>query len=138
MPLPNILNTGFKIDEEKLWAIDISVEEIPIIDIEYNLDIPYLEQEGTSDWNLTPRMLIENFDKELWHARMVNEADIKYPIEIYFHQNVWIILDGVHRFTKYIRLGLKTIRVRKISPEIAQLVKRSEEEYLKCRGLDKI
>jgi hypothetical protein len=134
MTLPNILNTGFKIDEEKLWAFDIPVEEIPIIDIEYNLDIPYLEQEGTSEWNLTPRMLIENFDKELWHAKTVDEADLKYPIEIYFHQNIWIILDGVHRFTKHIKLGLKTIKVRKVSLEIAQLVKRSEEEYRKWRG----
>ena len=63
MPLPEILNIGFKTDEAKLWAIDIPVEEIDISEIDHNLDIPYLEQEGTDDWNLTPRMLIENFDK---------------------------------------------------------------------------
>jgi len=33
MPLPKILNIGFKIDEAKLWA----------------LDIPYLEKMGTDD-----------------------------------------------------------------------------------------
>jgi hypothetical protein len=124
MSLPDILNTGFKTDEPKLWAVDISVEEIPITEIEYNLDIPYFEQEGTNDWNLTPRMLIKNFDKELFHAKQVNEADLKYPIEIYFHKNKWIILDGVHRFVKAIRLGLKTIKARKVSEEIAQLTKR--------------
>jgi len=124
MPLPEILNTGFKTDEPKLWAVDIPVEEIDISEIEYNLDIPYLEQEGTDDWNLTPRMLIENFDKEFSHARKVNEADLNYPIQIYFHKNKWIILDGIHRFTKAIYLGLKTIKVRKVSEEIAQLTKR--------------
>jgi len=124
MPLPEILDTGFKTDEPKLWAVDIPVEEIDISEIEYNLDIPYLEQEGTEDWNLTPRMLIENFDKESFHAKKVNEADLNYPIEIYFHKNKWIILDGIHRFTKAIYLGLKTIKVRKVSPEIAQLTKR--------------
>ncbi|TSA58261.1 hypothetical protein D4R42_00065 [bacterium] len=124
MPLPEILDTGFKIDESKLWAVDIPVEEIAISEIEYNLDIPYLEQEGTEDWNLTPRMLIENFDKEFSHARKVNEADLNHPIQIYFHKNKWIILDGVHRFTKAIYLGLKTIKVRKVSEEIAQLTKR--------------
>jgi len=124
MPLPDILNIGFKIDEPKLWAINIPVEEILISDIDYNLDIPYLEQEGTEDWNLTPRMLIENFDKEFSHAKKVNETDLNYPIEIYFYKNKWIILDGVHRFTKAVRLGLKTIKVKRISPEIAQLAKR--------------
>ena len=73
MSLPNILNTGFKVDEPKLWAVDILVEEIPISEIEYNLDIPYLEREGTDDWNLTPRMLIEDFEKEIPHAKKVNE-----------------------------------------------------------------
>lgn len=124
MPLPDILDTGFKTDEPKLWVIDIPVEEIAVSEIDYNLDIPYLEQEGTEDWNLTPRMLIDNFDKEFFHAKKVNDADLKYPIEIYQHQNKWIILDGVHRFVKAVRLGNKTIKVRKVSPEIAQLTKR--------------
>ncbi|MFH1315850.1 MAG: hypothetical protein ABIH67_05665 [Candidatus Uhrbacteria bacterium] len=124
MPLPDILNTKFKTDEPKLWAVDIPIEEIPISEIKYNLDIPYLEQEGTNDWNLTPRMLIENFNKEFFHANKVNEADLKYPIEIYLHKGKWIILDGVHRFTKAIRLEHKTIKIRRVSEKIAQMTKR--------------
>ena len=34
MPLPEILNIGFKTDEPKLWAIDIPVEEIDLSEIE--------------------------------------------------------------------------------------------------------
>lgn len=124
MPLPEILDTGFKVDEPKLWAIDIPVEEVAVSEIEYNLDIPYLEQEGTDDWNLTPRMLLENFDKEVTHAKRVLEVDMQYPIDIYFHNDKWIILDGVHRFTKAVRLGFKTIKVRRVSSEIAKLIKR--------------
>ena len=124
MPLPKILNIGFKTDEPKLWAMDIPVEEINISEIDYNLDIPYLEQEGTDDWNLSPRMLIENFDKEISHAKQVEKANLKYPIEIYKHQGKWIILDGIHRFTKVIRLGYKTIKVRKVTEKIAQKTKK--------------
>ncbi len=124
MGLPNILNIGFKIDEPKLWKMDIPVEEILIAEIDYNLDIPYLEKIGTDDWNLTPRMLIKNFNEEKFHAKQTEKANLKYPIEIYSHQGKWIILDGVHRFTKAVRLGNKTIKVRKISPEIAQKCKR--------------
>jgi hypothetical protein len=124
MPLPEILDTGFKTDEPKLWVVDILVEEIDISEIDYNLDIPYLEQEGTNDWNLTPRMLIKNFDKEFFHAKKVEDTDLKYPIEIYLHKDKWIILDGVHRFTKAVRLGYKKIKVRKVSEEIAQKTKK--------------
>jgi len=134
MPLPDILNIGFIIDEPKLWSVDIPIEELEISEIQYNLDIPYLEQEGTNDWNLTPRMLIKNFSKENSHASKVNNADLTHPIEIYYHQKKWIILDGVHRFTKAVRLGRKTIKVRKISPEIAQKCKRSNEKYRKWKG----
>lgn len=43
MPLPEILNTEFKVDEPKLWAIKILIEEIYISEISYNIDISYLE-----------------------------------------------------------------------------------------------
>lgn len=131
MPLPDILNIWFQIDEPKLWAIDIPIEEVPISEIEYNLDIPYLEKEWTNDRNLTPRMLIENFDKEYHHKAVVNKADLNHPIEVYFHKDKRIILDGVHRFTKAVILWYKAIKLRRISDDIAQKTKRTEEEYKK-------
>lgn len=100
MPLPKILDTGFKIDEPKLWAIKIPIEEINILELKNNLNIPYLDKEGTDDWNLTPSMLIQNFGKEILHAKRVQESELKYPIEIYKHHGEWIILDGVHRYVK--------------------------------------
>lgn len=121
--IPKVLDTGFKIDESKLWMENLPTEEIAISEIEYNLDIPYLEKEGTDDWNLSPRELIENFALENCHAHRVDESDLSFPIHIYFHKNKWIIIDGVHRFTKAVKLGLKTIRVKKVSRDIA----------LKCR-----
>ena len=124
MSLPDILNIGFQADEPKLWTVSIPVEEISISEIEYNLDIPYLEQEGTDDWNLTPRMLIQNFEKEIFHKKKVDEADLQYPIEIYLHKGTWIILDGVHRFTKAVQNGHKTIKIRRVSEKIAQMTKR--------------
>lgn len=128
MSLPEILNIGFKVDEPKLWAMKIPIEEISIKKIEHNLDVPYLEKTGTNDWNLSPRMLINNFDKEKFHAKKTNEADLSYPIEIFKHRGKWIILDGVHRFTKAILNGQKTIKVRKISPEVAQKCKRTTKQ----------
>ena len=124
MNKPKEIDIGFDIDYKKLWDLDIPVEEIDISLLEYNMDFPYLEQEGTDDWNLTPRMLINNFEKEISHAKKVTEADLSYPIEIYFHNDGWIILDGVHRYTKSVKDGLKTIKVKKVPESLMHKVKR--------------
>jgi len=134
MPLPKILDIGFKIDEPKLWNVDLPVEEILISEIEHNMDIPYLEQEGTNDWNLTPRMLVQNFDKEFHHAKQTDAADLQYPIELYFHLGKRIILDGVHRYVKALRQWEKTIKVRRVSDEIIQQVKKSDADWKKRKG----
>ena len=38
MPLPDILDTGFKTDESKLWAIDIPVEEVKKAALQEDVD----------------------------------------------------------------------------------------------------
>lgn len=124
MTKPKEIDIGFEIDYRKLWELDIPTEEIDISDLKCNMDFPYLEQEGTDDWNLTPRMLIRDFDKEISHATRIEETDLSYPIEIYFHNGNWIILDGVHRYTKSLKNGFKTMKVRKVSQDQLNTVKR--------------
>lgn len=129
--IPYEIDLWFRINEEVLWAIDRSVEELPFHILKHNLDIPYFESIGTDDWNLTPRMLIDNFDKEMPHATTVNNADISFPIEIYYFRDQWIILDGVHRFTKLSMNKAATIKVRKVTDEIMPLIKKTPEEFKK-------
>jgi hypothetical protein len=99
--------------------------------LEHNIDIFYRESLGTDDRNLTPRMTLENMDYEVLHAKKIYDADISYPIEIYYFNNQWIILDGVHRFAKQIMNGTKTIRVRRIRDEMLPLVQKTHQEFLK-------
>lgn len=115
MKKPKEIETGINFDYKKLWDLDIPVEEIGIEEISANMHFPYLEREGTDDWNLTPRMLIDNFEKESSHAAKVKKANSKFPIEIYLHNSSWIILDGVHRYVQAVMNGEKTIRVRKVT-----------------------
>ena len=86
MPLPKILDIGFKINRKKLRKLDLTVEKILISELEHNLDIPYREKEGIDDRNLTPREFIKNIKKEVHHAKVIEKADISYPIEIFFHK----------------------------------------------------
>lgn len=115
---PKIIDLGFKFNDKDLYGVDLPVEEIPISEIIYNADIPYLEQEGTDDWNLSPNSLIKNWDKEIIHANRVKKVDLSYPIMIYYFKNNWIILDGVHRFTKALMENHKTILVKRVPDSI--------------------
>lgn len=136
MPIPAEINTGFKIEEELLWKEEIPVEEIPLEDLAHNLNILYLESIGTDDWNMSPRMLLENFEREIPHATKVNNADMSYPIELYFFKGQWIILDGVHRYTKAHLLKQQSIRVRRVSDEVMQRTKKSDIDYLRWQGIE--
>lgn len=122
MHKPREIDFGFIHEDSKIWELDIPVEEMSIAELGSNLDIPYLEQEGTDDWNLTLRELIQNPEKEPTHFQRVQNADLNYPIQIYFFRGSWKILDGVHRLCKAIINGDNTIMVRKITDDLIPLV----------------
>lgn len=114
---PKEIDLGFRIDDTKLWDLNIPTEEILVSELSFNFDIPYLEKEGTDDWNLSINDLIRDFNKEITHAKRVREVDLSFPIHIYNLNDNWIILDGVHRLVKALLEGQETIMVRKISKE---------------------
>lgn len=118
MPRPKEIDFCFTYESSKIWKLDIPSEEISITELESNLDIPYLEKEGTDDWNLTLRELIKNPEKEPTHYERLKNVRLEYPIEIYFFGGTWKILDGVHRLCKAIREGKKTIAVRKVTDDM--------------------
>lgn len=122
MSKPKEIDYGFVYEFSKIWKLDIPVEEMSIAELESNLDIPYLEKEGTDEWNLTLRELIASGEKEPTHYKAVLAADLKYPIEIYFFNGYWTILDGVHRLCKAIIEGRKTIGVRKVTEEMIPMI----------------
>lgn len=122
MPKPKEIDFGFMYDSEKIWALNIPVEESSIQGLAHNLDIAYLDKEGTDDWNLTLRELIENPKKHPGHYKKIQNVQMEYPIELYFFDGSWKILDGVHRFCRAIIEGRKTISVRKVTDDMIPLI----------------
>ncbi|MEK7447333.1 MAG: hypothetical protein AAB632_00820, partial [Patescibacteria group bacterium] len=92
-------------------------EEINISELSYNFSIPYLEMENTDDWNLSINQLLENLKREVTHSEKMEKSDLKYPIDIYYFRDNWIILDGVHRLAKAKNLGYRKIKIRKVREE---------------------
>ena len=122
MPLPPEIDFGFRHEDSKIWSLKLASEDMNIEELASNLNIAYLDKEGTDDWNLTLKELIAFLEKNPSHYQRIERADLKYPINIYFFKGSWKILDGVHRLCKAIMEGKKTIAVCKITPAMIPLI----------------
>lgn len=63
--LPKIIkDVGFDFhwDNEKVWALDLPVEEIPIDDLVWHFEIPFW-WENDGFYNLAPKTVLDNKDK---------------------------------------------------------------------------
>lgn len=115
VPPEIIKNVGFDFSwsEKKVWALNISIEEIDINELTWHFDIPFWNTtRGYYDLNPNQVILNQKLYKEEYNRVMI--ADLKYPIDIMFNKGKWLILDGLHRLVKAYILGIKNIKVRKI------------------------
>lgn len=113
-------------DNNKLWALDVPVEEIDIDELLWILEIPFWEDE---DGNIviTPNEVIKNPDAYPYHRDKIKNCDTSFPIDIMKNKKgKWLTLDGLHRLVKMFLNKETKIRVRKIPPEIVHLTARDE------------
>lgn len=113
-------------DNEKLWNLEVPVEQMDISELTWTLDIPFWEDEG-GNIVVTPREVIDNLDAYPYHKEKIDACDTSYPIDIMKNKkDNWAILDGLHRLVKLYMASESTIQVRKIPREIIHLTARDE------------
>lgn len=114
----------FHWDNEKVWALDIPVQEISVSELEWIFDFPFWSYDG-GKYNLTPRKVIENIDLYPEHKDRVLGADISHPIDTMENQNGKLqILDGLHRLVRLVLEGNKVVKVRKIPRKVIPLIEK--------------
>jgi len=140
-PRPQILqDTGFEFDwdDKKVWEIPAEVEEMPIDELLWHLDLPIWDKEGTDDWNLTPVEVLQNPEREPSHSKKVAESDLNFPIDIMESKGRWVLLDGYHRLARAHQLGHKSVKVRKIPRSyIPQITTKMWKDYKTEAGKSK-
>jgi hypothetical protein len=113
--IPKIINeVGFDFDwsEEKVWALEVPTETVPIKELVWHFAIPFLWEQGV--YNLTPQEVLDEPEKHPEEYERTMNAELAYPIDIMEHKGRWLILDGLHRVMKSSILKLDTVPVRKI------------------------
>lgn len=123
--IPAIINEvgfDFSWSEEKVWALDLPIEEMMIDELEWHFAIPFWWTNGQK-YNFEPRWVIENPDKYPERYKRIMAADSTYPLDIMHRRGRWLLLDGLHRLVKAKLLGKTTVKVRKVPVEMIDLIK---------------
>ena len=117
--LPQIIEDvgfDFQWDNNKVWGLNVPVEDISISDLEWHFEIPFWDKQN-GYYDLTPNEVLADPEKYKEEFERTLRADLSHPIDIMFWKNRWLILDGLHRLVKQKQQGLKEVRVRKISQD---------------------
>ncbi|MCL4367506.1 hypothetical protein M1563_05060 [Patescibacteria group bacterium] len=110
-----ILAVGFDFewDEQKLWKLNLPLEEMELEELVWHFDLPFWST-GGSDYNFKPIWVLQEPEKYPERMTRVMKADLNCPLDIMFWKGRWVLLDGLHRLTKAKILGQKTVKVRKV------------------------
>jgi len=111
----------FHWDEDKVWALDLPVEEMPISELTWHFDTPFWFTKG-GYYDLMPKTVIENPKDHIEEYGRTMAADLNYPLDIMFWKGRWLLLDGLHRLAKAFVLEAKTVQVRKVPIDAIPLI----------------
>ena len=114
--IPQIIkDVGFDFSwsEEKVWALEVPVEEMSIKELIWHFDIPFLWEDDV--YNLKPQDVIDNPENHKKEYERTMKADLVHPIDIMENKGRWLILDGLHRLMKASILKMDKVQVRKVS-----------------------
>lgn len=118
--------SSFWRDNEKLWALEVPVEDMNASELVWMLDVPFWEDDE-GNIVLTPRGVMDNLERYPKHRDRMAQSDTSYPLDIMKNKKgEWLTLDGLHRFAKLVLDGATTVRVRKIPPELIHLTARDQ------------
>lgn len=108
----------FSWDERKVWGLDVSAEAMPIDELTWHFDIPFIWSKPDGYYDIKPSEVIEHPELHTEEYERTMQSDTDYPIDIMYWKKHWLILDGLHRLMKQAVQGASIVQVRKI-PESA-------------------
>lgn len=101
-----------------MWELDVPTEEIPITELTWHFDVPFIWSKPDGYYDVNPIEVIEHPDQHPEEYERTMRSDTTYPIDIMLWKKRWLILDGLHRLMKQAIKGKEVVQVRKI-PESA-------------------
>lgn len=116
----------FSWDESKVWGLDVPIEDMPIGELIWHFDIPFIWSKPNGYYDVKPSEVIEQPDSHPEEYERTMQADTSYPIDVMFYKEHWLILDGLHRLMKQAIEGKDQVQVRKIPETAIPLIKKAQ------------
>lgn len=113
----------FSWDPEKVWGLEVPVEEMLIGELTWHFDVPFIWSQPNGFYDVNPSEVLENPDKHPEEYKRTMEADTSHPIDIMSWKGRWLILDGLHRLMKLSIEGHEAVEVRKIPKSAIPLIR---------------
>jgi hypothetical protein len=106
---------------ERLWALELPVEEMAVGELEWQLALPWWRHEGRF-FVLRPLDVLAAPDLHAEQYARTLAADLSFPLDVTLRRGRWFVLDGVHRLLKARLLGHGAVAVRKLgAAELARI-----------------
>ncbi|HEU4966622.1 MAG TPA: NUDIX hydrolase [Candidatus Saccharimonadales bacterium] len=115
----------FSWDESKVWQLDLPTEDMPIEELTWHFDTPFLWSKPNGFYDINPRWILEQPNTYPEEYERTMQADTTYPIDIMFWRGKWLILDGLHRLMKQSLEDKRTVKVRKVPEAAIPKIKKS-------------
>lgn len=115
----------FSWNERKVWELDVPTEEMPIYELTWHFDVPFIWSKPDGYYDVNPREVIEHPEQYPEEYERTMQSDTNYPIDVMYWRKRWLILDGLHRLMKQAIQGKPIVRVRKISENSIPLIRKN-------------
>jgi hypothetical protein len=83
----------------KLWALDLRVEPVEVVDLLWMFDLPLWQLNGER-FKVTPNQVAATPMNFRPHYERVMRADLDFPIHLVAYRGRLVVLDGIHRLLK--------------------------------------
>lgn len=127
--LPDIVKEvgfDFSWDERKVWKLDVPTENMPIAELTWHFDLPFIWSKPDGFYDVKPSEVIEHPEQHPEEYERTMRADTEHPIDIMFWKKRWLILDGLHRLMKQAIEGAEIVQVRKIPKTAIPLIRKDK------------
>ena len=97
----------------RVWSLPTPTSYLPFEDLAWHLGLTvWTTVRGEPRFDFAPAMVLAAPGSHTRHWKKIQEADVRYPLELFQNSGRWVILDGYHRLCRHQLSGSEKVPVR--------------------------
>lgn len=125
----------FSLTDSKVYSVELiweitknsEIKTLRVGDLIHNLDICGWHINTKENIMISPQQFIKNPSLYPYHKKLMDDANVIFPLIVYRYNDKWLIVDGMHRLCKLMLANETNIYVKEITTE---LLDKTKKEFL--------